>query len=136
MEEDRLSGRDGDVWQSYVAGETQSSIGKRHGITQSRVCQIIADVRSNMPRETKDEVIQKSLELLHRLQLRVVRTAEQADDPKVLTDCVRTLVQMQDRQSKFLGLDAAVKVEAAINENEAHAAAVAAAEAARRLAGS
>lgn len=134
MENDRLSGRNGAIWQDFIAGASQQELARRFEISQARVSQIIAEVRDSIPAETKAEVIQRNIDLLARLQERVVKTAEMTDEPKILTDCVRTLVQMQDRQSKFLGLDAAVKVEAAINEGERHATSVAAAEAARRLA--
>lgn len=50
---DRLGGRNGEIWRQYASGRTQEWIAERHGIDQSRVSQILIEVRKSLPDDAR-----------------------------------------------------------------------------------
>ncbi|WP_017602199.1 sigma factor-like helix-turn-helix DNA-binding protein [Nocardiopsis lucentensis] len=52
----RLEGRDGEIWQRYIAGWTQERIATEYKIGQQRVSQIIKKVRESIPEEERNQV--------------------------------------------------------------------------------
>jgi DNA-binding transcriptional regulator LsrR (DeoR family) len=137
MDGDRLAGRDGEIWQAYFRGATQDELAAKHGISQQRVSQIIAEVRDNIPEETKAQAILGEVELLRAVRARVVELLEASDgvEPKLFLDAVDRFVRVSERQARLLGLDAATKVEANVTADESAATIALAADAARRVAG-
>jgi DNA-binding transcriptional regulator LsrR (DeoR family) len=135
---DRLAGRDGAIWQSYIRGATQESIARKFGISQQRVSAVIKEVRDNMPEETKQEIVQREIEMLYTAREHVIELMEQAvatGEAKLALDAVDRLVRVGERQARLLGLDAATKVEANVTADESTATIALAADAARRVAG-
>jgi hypothetical protein len=65
----RFAGRDGEIWRAYTRGETQESIGKRFGITQTRVSQIIVQVRASIPEPDRVALILRETEFLDQMRL-------------------------------------------------------------------
>jgi len=63
----RLEGRNGAIWDHYLGGWTQERIAEQHGITQSRVSQIIQDVRDSIPDEERQALITTEVERLDRV---------------------------------------------------------------------
>ncbi|GAB3115657.1 hypothetical protein GCM10027160_23320 [Streptomyces calidiresistens] len=63
----RLEGRNGEVWRRYLSGWTQERIAAEHGITQSRVSRIIAEVRESIPEEDRQAVATTVIERLDRV---------------------------------------------------------------------
>lgn len=103
-----LEGRNGQVWYMFaVQQRLQEDIALELGITQGRVSQIINEVRKHIPQTTREEIIQERID-----QLRVVatvvadRAAETGDK-----DDIMSLLRIQEREAKLLGLDSAQKVE-------------------------
>lgn len=156
-EVDRLAGRNGAIWRDYCAGRTQEALAREYGITQGRVSQIIKTVRDSLPDETREEEIQRSLEMLHDLRagaLEIWRMApapvfvgkegDPAQDPDTgewVRDhsgrlrALETAVKVDERISRLLGLDAAAKVDVSLEAGERMAAERLAAEAVARLNG-
>jgi transcriptional regulator with XRE-family HTH domain len=59
----RLEGRNGRVWQLTIRGWTQERIAEELGITQQRVCQIVATVRESLPADDKAKLRQDTAEI-------------------------------------------------------------------------
>lgn len=162
-EEPRLAGRNGVVWRDYCGGMTQTALAAREGISQARVSQIIRQVRDSIPEETREEEVQRSLEMLRELRagaLEVWRMAaapvtagkdgsivydpevrDEEDRPAVVRDhggrlrALETALKVDQRIAALLGLDAAQKLDHTVNAGETRAAEVLAAEAAARVRG-
>ena len=103
-----LEGRNGQVWYMFaVQQRLQEDIALELGISQPRVSQIINEVRKNIPQTTREEIVQERID-----QLRVVatvvadRAAETGDK-----DDIMSLLRIQEREAKLLGLDSVTKVE-------------------------
>jgi len=159
----RLLGRNGLIWRDYCGGATYEKLAARYGISTTRVGQIIAQVRDSIPEETREEEIQRSLEMLRELRdgaLEVYRMApapvfvgkdgsvardpERRDkDPEgeVVRDhtgrlrALETALKVDQAIANRLGLDAATKMDLTVSGQEESAAARLAAEAAARVRG-
>lgn len=152
-QDDRLLGRDGDIWRAYCSGKTQEAISKEHGISQSRVSQIINEVRASIPEVDKAQVFQRELDFLDQLRAMSLEIAHMpaapvtaGKDGDVVLDpetgavvrdyggklaAMDRAVKMHERYAKLLGLEAPSKVDVSVieqTEQAAQAAAVAAAE--------
>ncbi len=154
---DRLTGRNGEIWRDYCGGRTQAWLAAKHGISQPRVSEIIQAVRDGITQETREEEIQRSLEMLAELRagaLEVYRLAaapvfvgkdgDVAYDPEdgsVVRDhggrlrALETAVKVDQRIAQLLGLDAAQKMDLAVSTGEVGAAEKLAQEASQRLHG-
>lgn len=153
-EDDRLDGRDGEIWRAYVGGSTQEAIASRFGISQSRVSQIIAAVRASVQPEEKEHLVQREIDFLDQLRERMMAAVDAPLPPaftqsgKILTTpgghivlddssrlaAVDRAVRLHERLSKLLGLDAAQKLDVTTTEAAQAQAAKRAAEAAAYLA--
>lgn len=127
----RLLGRNGQIWREYINGSTQDAIGERYGIHQSRVSQILAEVRKAIPEEDRVERIQRYAEQLDRqsVELEAIIAAGPlpaysngrpilledgvtiAEDHSHRVTAMREQRAVQERAAKMLGLDAAMKVQ-------------------------
>jgi DNA-binding transcriptional regulator LsrR (DeoR family) len=158
MERENLAGRNGLIWRDYCAGRTQEWLAAEYGLSQPRVSGIIREVRDNLVQETREQEIQRSLDMLAELRagaLEVYRMApapvfvgkdgDVARDPEnddaIVRDhtgrlrALETAVKVDERISRLLGLDAATKMDLAVSSNEVSAAETLAADAAKRVAG-
>jgi transcriptional regulator with XRE-family HTH domain len=157
MESDRLLGRNGAIWLGYCRGKTQEALAQEHGITQGRVSQIIKEVRDTIPELDRAEMVQKSLDLLERLQAGALEIWDMApapvtvgqygeilrdpDSDEVIRDhagrlrALETAVKVGKEIRQLVGLDAAQKLDLNVSAQEEQAAERLAAEAARRLNG-
>jgi hypothetical protein len=97
----RLDGRDGQVWRAYLYGHTQEQIAADHDISQSRVSQIITEIRNSIPQTNKTDAALLDLERLH-LMLTGVMPAAADGDTKASAAAMRII----ERRAKMLGLDA------------------------------
>lgn len=79
--ERRLLGRDGEIYQAYIRGRTQSSIAAEHGITQPRVSRIIKQAVKEAPEETKAEQRQKIADLMDHWQSELAKLADREPIP-------------------------------------------------------
>ena len=138
----RLDGRNGEIWQRYIRGETQSAIAERYGISQQRVSQIIREVADSIPQQTREEVVTRELDLLWRLRTEILDEIYDAPGIPVTAGRDGTLVvdpetgqvvrdysgriaaaQMSIRISetirRMLGIDAAQRVDVNVGEQAA-----------------
>lgn len=97
----RLDGRDGEVWRAYLYGHTQEQIATDHGISQSRVSQILTEIRQSIPQTSKTDAALLDLERLN-LMLTGVLPAAQEGDTKASGAAMRII----ERRARMLGLDA------------------------------
>lgn len=145
--DERLEGRDGEIWRLYCTGRTQESLANQFGVSQSRVAQILKDVRAMIPAPDRDEARLRMLEVLDHLGAKFSAVAEKsphlkynnkgdimvsADGTPALDhseqrDAAKLVLEAQKRAAAMLGLDAPSKVEHSVDQ--------VALEAARRLAG-
>jgi transcriptional regulator with XRE-family HTH domain len=130
----RLEGRNGAIARGYfVAGKTQSELAEEFGLDRTRVSQIIAEARAEIPEVDKVEYLQKSLETLQYVQQVAAELIEHEGapvtagkdgdvvyDPEsgvVVRDysgrvlAAQLLLKASEAQAKRLGLDAATKIE-------------------------
>lgn len=108
-ENERLKGRNGEIWQGYLAGRTQESLAAEHGITQQVVSAIIKKVRESIPAADREELRRVDLERLDGILPASYALARAGDK-----DGVKNVLAIMERRSKLLGLDAATKVEASV----------------------
>src|SRR3546814_9105885 len=97
----RLDGRDGAVWRAYVMGHTQEQIAAKHGISQSRVSQIITEIRDSIPQTSKTDAALLALERLDLLLAGVMPAAIEGD-----TKASAAAMRILERYARMLGLDA------------------------------
>lgn len=100
-EPERLDGRDGEIWTAYVAGATQEAIAARHRISQQRVSQIIAEVRSSIGDTARMDAALLAQERVNALLAAVWPGAMDGD-----TKAVMAALRVLERQAKALGTDA------------------------------
>jgi DNA-binding CsgD family transcriptional regulator len=152
----RLAGRNGEIWQRYLQGQTQERIAQEYGLSREYVNQIIRKVRDSIPEQTRQEIIAREVDFLDKLRDEVTemfnapmppafdRDGNPLVDPdtgKVVRDTAPRmnilggLVKLIERHAKMLGTDAATKLDATITADEDTAAKALAAQAAARLAG-
>jgi predicted transcriptional regulator len=104
---DRNDGRTGKIWQLYaVHGWTQERIAAELDVSQSLISKTIKLVRDNIPQQTRAEIVTERIEQL-RAVVNVVAPYALVGDK----DAVASILKLQERESKLLGLDAATKVE-------------------------
>lgn len=143
------------MWRAWMHGESQASIGQRYGLTQSRVSEILREIRQSMPQVTRDEMIERERAYLDNLRQIimdlagregapvtagkdgfVVRDPDSGDvvrDYSLRVAAVREGRALNERLSRMLGLDAAQRVDITTTQATAEAE-QAAAEAAAFLA--
>lgn len=150
---ERLEGRNGKIYRAYLLGATQEAISERHGISQERVGQIIRAVRAGIPETDLAEARAKHLDAMDLIADKMAELMEAPlppaysngrpiidDDGKIVRDfgprmaAADRLVKINERVAKVLGLDAPVKADITVSEQENQLAETAAAEAMRRMA--
>lgn len=127
---DRLNGRNGEIWKAYCRGRTQEWIASQFALSQTRVSQIINEVRATIPDEAREDwrlIALETLSALHAKMVEIVYTPAPPkfqngeilhdEDGTVLRDysdqlaAVDRVVKIQERAAKTLGTDAATKTE-------------------------
>jgi hypothetical protein len=102
----RLDGRNGEIWRAYLFGKTQEAIAEEFGIHQTRVSQIIRDVRESLPETDANELRRADLERLDAMLPNNILMAIAGDK-----DAVNSVLKIMERRAKLLGLDAPTKQE-------------------------
>ena len=97
---ERLHGRDGAIWRSYLLGRTQEAIAAEHNITQQRVSQILAEVRASIPEDARTDAALVDLERLDLLLSGVLPAAVAGD-----VQATRAALAVLERRAKMLRLD-------------------------------
>lgn len=110
---ERLTGRNGAIWQAYLLGHTQESIGAEHGISTQRVSQIIKAVRESIPEEDVAELRRVDLERLDSMTPANLALARSGDK-----DGVKSVLAIMTRRAALLGMDAPKQVEASIQRTQ------------------
>ena len=156
-QDDRLAGRDGDIWRGYCSGKTQEALAREFGISQSRISQIINEVRASIPEVDKAQAFQRELDFLDVLRVQAIEIANMPAAPvtagkdgdvvldpetgAVVRDYAGKLsamdraVKMHERYAKLLGLEAPTKVDVTVQEQVQREAQAAAADALAMLHG-
>lgn len=148
----RLEGRNGVIWRAYCSGRTQESLAEEHGIAQSRVSQIIAAVRAQLPQEDLADRRARHLETLDAMRVAALELASaplapaysngrmmEDEQGRPILDAAPRLAALKhaaafmDREAKLLGLDAAQKVDVTVSEQARRAQEEAAAAAMARV---
>jgi transcriptional regulator with XRE-family HTH domain len=99
--DERLDGRNGQVWRAYVGGATQESIAAEHGVSQQRVSQILAEVREVIPADARSDALLLDLERLDRVLAAFMPLADAGD-----AKAAGVVMRVVERRARALGLDA------------------------------
>lgn len=106
----RLSERNQAIWDGYtVQGKTLMQLAEEFGVSNQRISQVLAKIRESLPERDRQAVVDLRLEQIGAIVSGVLPLARTGDK-----DAVASYVKLADREAKYLGLDAATKVEASI----------------------
>jgi hypothetical protein len=131
-----LEGRNGEIWRaSAVYRKTQAAIAEEFGIAQSRVSDILAEVRRSIPENDLDLMRSQSLDLYADLMRRAVEIVDltpapllagKDGTPQIDPDTGKTIrdyggrlnamamaLKIDEQARKMMGIDAATKAEVA-----------------------
>ena len=144
----RLEGRNGAIWREYCSGATQEALAEKYEISQTRVSDIVREVRASIPPTDLDALRAQHTEFLAGLTRDAAEIAAMPAKPKysqgrMMVDAdgapildhaeklaaMKTAVAIGERAAKLLGLDAAQKVDVGVTAAAQEAAAKAAADA-------
>jgi hypothetical protein len=122
MATSRLKGRNGQIWHDYCRGMTQEALGEKHKLSQTRISEIIAEVRDSIPQQTREELIQREIEYLYRVAAEVMELWDMQAPPvtvgkdgDVLYD-PETNELMRDHSGRLAALSAGLAVRKRIAE--------------------
>jgi len=103
----RLNERDQKIWHDYTfGGKTLVTLAEEHDVSYQRISQILAEIREQLPPHDRQATID--------LRLDQIRGIGDALMPGLLAgdkDAISSWVRLANREAKYLGLDAAEKVE-------------------------
>jgi hypothetical protein len=103
----RISARDKDIWDKYIGlGLTYMDLAEEHNLSYQRISQIINEVRNSIPKPTNEEVVATRLAQLNLVTKAVIPKAAAGD-----ASAINSLLRIQERESKYKGLDSASKIE-------------------------
>lgn len=97
---ERLEGRDGRIWRSYVLGRTQEAIAAEHGISRQRVGQVLEEIRASIPATDRADAALVDLERIDLLLSGVMPAAVAGD-----TAAARAVLAILERRARMLRLD-------------------------------
>lgn len=113
-EEPRLAGRNGSIWRAYCRGTTQAALSEKHGISQQRVSQIIAEVRDAIPLEERDLILKQEIDLLRALREEVLELWD-ADAPDLVSNG-RLMEGIKDHGGRLAALARAESITARLHK--------------------
>lgn len=136
-QDDRLAGRNGDIWRAYITGRNQEWIGQHFGISQQRVSQILTAVRDALPDDERDEWRLIAIQTLREVHADLVDLIREPLPPafsqrgEILHDetgttvhdaadrlaAVGQLLRLQERMGRTLGTDAPERFEGTATVN-------------------
>jgi hypothetical protein len=103
----RLNERDQRIWHDYTfGGKTLAVLAEEHGVSNQRISQIMQEIREQLPPHDRQATID--------MRLDQIRGFGDALMPGLLAgdkDAIASWVRLANREAKYLGLDAAEKVE-------------------------
>ena len=94
------------VWDMYLAGHPQRIIAKGLGINQQYVSQLLRKIREQIPKESRDDLVQAAEERYNKLRTAHMGAALEGD-----VDATKVVLAIESDRRKMLGLDAVTKVE-------------------------
>lgn len=95
------------VWAMYLAGHPQRLIATGLGISQQYVSHLLKQVRDQIPKESREELVQAADERYGKLRAAYMDAA--LDDGDI--DAAKLVLQIENDRRKMLGLDAVTKIE-------------------------
>lgn len=143
-----LAGRNGQIWKLYCRGLNQEALAEKFDLSQSRISQIINEVRDSIPIEERDAVVKQEVDFLRELRAEVLELWD-ADAPDLVSNgrviegtkdhggrlaALARAESLTARLHRVLQIDAPVKVDLTLGGEE-EATRRAAAEAAVHLHG-
>ncbi len=153
----RLEGRNGVIWRKYITGWTQERLAEEYGIHQTRVSQIIQQVRDSIPEDTRQALVLESVDMLRELMAGAVEVWQMAPVPvtvgkdgDILRDpesgdvvrdhggrlrALETALKVQESIRRLVGADAAKGLDVNVTGVELEASRSLAEEARRRVMG-
>lgn len=102
----RLSDRDQKIWDGYIGGKTILVLAAEHDISNQRVSQILAEIRASLPPRDRQATIDLRIDQIAKGVNGVMPGLIAGDK-----DSIAAWRMLAEREAKYLGLDAAEKVE-------------------------
>lgn len=110
----RLNERDQAIWDGYVLqGKTLMELAGEFDLSHQRISQVLAKIRESLPERDRQAVVDLRIDQIGAIVKGVLPLARTGD-----RDAVASYVKLADREAKYLGLDAATKVEASIQRTQ------------------
>jgi len=157
-EEPQLEGRNGKIWRRCIIEQAhQADVAREFGISQSRVSQIIRQVRATIPDRDREEMVQDTIEVLqelHRTAMDLMRragapvtvgkdgdvlydpeTGEVVRDFSLRLNALKGALSVSESMRRLVGLDAAKGLDVNVTGAETEQARKLAEDAAKRVAG-
>lgn len=94
------------IYDAYIDGKPQWRIAEEEGICQQRVSQIIKEFRELVGAPTPQEVAQLAFARFDEAIAAIMPRVREGDK-----DAIQSLISIEHRKAKMLGLDAAQRVE-------------------------
>lgn len=133
---ERLTGRNGEVWRAWVSGISQVEIADTYGISQQRVSQILRDIKDSIEPDDLALLRLREADMVAVVRVEMLAMVRDADlDPSDRVAAGRLVVQTSERVAKLFGLDAALRADVNVTGTEEQAAREAAAASAAFLHG-
>lgn len=79
--DERLIGRNGEIWKKYCRGMTQEALAIEYKLTRPRISQIIKEVRNDIPIEERENLIKQEMDLLRDLRAEVLQLWDEKAAP-------------------------------------------------------
>lgn len=94
------------AWDMYLAGHPQRIIARGLGVTQPYVSTLLKQIRDQIPKESRDDLVQAAEERYNKLRTAHMEAALEGD-----VDATKVVLAIEGDRRKMLGLDAVTKVE-------------------------
>lgn len=141
-ESPRLMGRNGEIWRAYCRGATQADLADKHALSQQHIGEIIDKVADSIPERDRRRLIAEEVDFFRALRVQVLEEVWGAkpapvtagkdgdivrdpEDGSIVRDHAGRLagldraVKLSERMHKLLGLEAAMKLDVGVGEEEA-----------------
>jgi len=91
-------------------GVLESEIASRHGVTQQAVSKAVLKHVRNLPAAEAECLRETQLALIDSMRVMAVQAYEQASSDEARLGALNTMVKLEEREAKLLGLDAEYRV--------------------------
>lgn len=143
-EQERLMGRNGELWRAYCRGTTQEALAAQYGLSQSAVSDAIRKVADSIPMQERQELIAQEVDHFRKMREEILdlwdaepapvtqragdgwdfvtvpgKRDEYVQDHTGRLNAARLALEYSKRMHALLGLDAAQRMDLGVSEEAA-----------------